>query len=410
MPEKVLLISDSFPPDFGGVARHVYTLSQFLAEKNYDVTVITPSIKIEKNEIVTPENIDVKRNLKFLRKTNPLQWPYILIHNSNVLRRTINELGSDFDYIHYHGSNTLFLNNINIQRPFTLTLHGIFPACIFFQEIDTWCRKNPSTIRCSLCVAGIRKKYYPLLPGMILYSSYYYSNMNKSMRTLKKIISVSDYVKNIVESAFNLNNIITLYNFIDIKNDIKFNLNKEGEKIKIKNKEEKTILYSGGLKYSKGIDTLLESYKLLNNDGSIKLVVSGIGPYEEKIKKHMLKDKNVIYLGYLSRSDQMKVLNETDVFLAPSIYPDACPTSILEAMALGIPVIATKVGGIPELMDDGKTGYLVDPNDPQQIREKILTVFSKGPNYYYQHCIERAESFDNNAIGPKIVELYKSLN
>ena len=404
----IVLITDSYPPDFGGVARHVHTLSRYLSREGYRVTVLTPSTDTKPS--TDPETVTVSRDLDFKKKKHSLEWPYLVIRNSDSLKNRIERLSEEYDTIHYHGTNTLYMNDIKQSTPITLTLHGIFPACIFFQEIDEWCMKKPSPTRCSLCVAGVRNRYYPLLPGMIPYAHYYYSRMKKSMKKLKRIISVSDYVKHVVDDAYALTNIKTIYNFIDYENDIKYNLEKEEEKKEdLINDEKINLLYSGGLKYSKGITTLLESYESIKQDMGINLIISGVGPYQTQVRELSIKDPKIKYLGFLSRSTQIKVLDSVDLFIAPSIYPDACPTSIIEAMSLGKPVIATNVGGIPELVKEGETGHLIEPNDANELTSKIKLVIEKGPESYADHCISQAKKFDIKAVGPEIMKLYDDL-
>ena len=79
-------------------------------------------------------------------------------------------------------------------------------------------------------------------------------------------------------------------------------------------------------------------------------------------------------------------------------------------MALGVPVVSTKIGGIPELIIEGKTGLLVKPNDINELSFKITEILSRKQNVYREDCIKQAERFDITNVGEKITDLYLDLN
>jgi glycosyltransferase involved in cell wall biosynthesis len=402
---KVLLLSDNFLPHLGGVERHVYTLLRFLQSNKVDTTILTST----KEKDTVDSEFNINRDLDFLPRNRAIQWPYVFKRNSEILRDTINSLKDEYDVVHYHGTYNLFTNEIKSNVNLISTLHGILPACISFWGITEWCDKRPSPIRCSICVAKIRQNYIPLIPGMIFYSSYFYRNIEKSLKRYNLILAVSDFVKNIVKNAYSLNNINTVYNFIDIKNDmykkLPCNCNHE-------NHEDKMILlYSGRLDEQKGISILLESYLKIKEDyKDTELIITGSGELEDKVKKHSDKYESIQYLGYLDRKKQLEVLNKSSIFLAPSIYPDACPTNILEAMSLGKPVVSTSVGGIPELVLDGQTGHIVKPHSSTEFVNGVKKVLHNGPDTYSDACVRQAKKFDINTIGYNIIKTYSELS
>lgn len=351
--------------------------------------------------------------MNLIKKDSDYKWLYTRIYNSLKIMKYINIYGDDYDVVHYHGVHSLFMDFLKIRTPVISTLHGIFPACIANWGVDQWCEREPSAINCSICTSNIRKSYKPFLIGMMLYSSFYYSRMKSSLEKLDKVISVSNYVGNIVKNAFHLQNIVNIYNFIDIEKDILYNLKEDGNLNNTLNLDEddKIILFSGGLVRKKGIHVLIKSFeKISKDDENVFLVITGIGPMENYIRKMSEENKRIIYLGFTPRSLQIKVLSRSSVFAAPSTYPDACPTTILEAMALGVPVVSTRLGGIPELVVDGRTGYLVEPNDPDALSRGILKVLSRDQDGLEENCIDRAKKFDITQIGPDIIALYHRLS
>ncbi len=163
----------------------------------------------------------------------------------------------------------------------------------------------------------------------------------------------------------------------------------------------------------KGIKYLIESASLLlqsRNDISFLLVGEGALKEELKILCADLKiEKNVIFAG--ERSDIPEILSLTDIFVLPSLR-EGLPLTILEAMACGKPVIATNVGGIPEIVKDGITGILVSPEDSGALysamnellddRERREKMGRNGKRV----C---NESFSSKTMVGKIEDLYDSL-
>ena len=103
------------------------------------------------------------------------------------------------------------------------------------------------------------------------------------------------------------------------------------------------------------------------------------------------------------------VLKKSDIFIHPARNPEACPTSILEAMALGLPVIGTTLGSIPELVINGKGGYLVRPDSPTDLAAKIIsTLYDETfKSQARAFNLRWSREFDITRIGPKIIDLYK---
>jgi glycosyltransferase involved in cell wall biosynthesis len=121
--------------------------------------------------------------------------------------------------------------------------------------------------------------------------------------------------------------------------------------------------------------------KLLSAGIMAKFIMAG-DPYpgtehleeqlNERISSSELLRNNVINLGY--RSDVHNVIHAMDVYVLPSVMPDSLPTTILEAMAAGKPVVATKSGGASEMVIDAKTGYLIEVGDSVDAAQRIATL------------------------------------
>jgi glycosyltransferase involved in cell wall biosynthesis len=128
---------------------------------------------------------------------------------------------------------------------------------------------------------------------------------------------------------------------------------------------EPFALYAGAIGTHKGIDVLLRAWTEF--PAPCSLVVAALDP----TGRHWPPGITVLSLD---RDALLSVLRRAAVMVVPSIWPDPCPTTVLEAMALGVPVVASAAGGIPELLTDGVEGRLVPPGDPQQLSAAIYQV------------------------------------
>ncbi len=156
------------------------------------------------------------------------------------------------------------------------------------------------------------------------------------------------------------------------------NLSRDKIRQKLEIKDEKIILFVGGLKPVKGLQYLIEAMDIIKKkEPEAKLILIGEGEerknLEKLVKKLNLKN-NVIFVGKVPNEKVPEYLVAADIFVLSSIS-EGFPNTILEAMASGLSIVATKVGGLAEIIKDGKNGFLVKPKNPQEIAEKILLLF-----------------------------------
>jgi glycosyltransferase involved in cell wall biosynthesis len=141
---------------------------------------------------------------------------------------------------------------------------------------------------------------------------------------------------------------------------------------------EKTtkLLFVGFFWPSKGIDNLLKAMKIIEaKRNDIKLTILGDGPEKENIIKFIDENnlKSVTIVGITPRDEYLtKYLANADISVLPSRSGEGNPFVILEAFQFGRPVIATRVGGTPELIKNEETGLLIEPEDPRLLAKTIL--------------------------------------
>lgn len=196
--------------------------------------------------------------------------------------------------------------------------------------------------------------------------------LGKTMRIfyialLNRILTVSDQVRKffaVKKKGFQ--KAITVYNGIDAE---VFNPQVVSEDLRNElgfKKKDIVIGSIGVIEKDKGHGYLVEAIARLKDQGiaNVVCVMCGTGPQEVEIKKLVLKkglEKEIIFLGF--RDDIPRVLKTLDIFALMSLTIESFSMAAVEAMAMRVPVIATNIGGLPEVVDDGKTGLLIPPGD-----------------------------------------------
>jgi glycosyltransferase involved in cell wall biosynthesis len=141
-------------------------------------------------------------------------------------------------------------------------------------------------------------------------------------------------------------------------------------------RQARKLLYVGRLAAEKGLPVLFESLKLLGPEKyDFELTLVGDGTERkslEELARQMGIADRVVFAGFASQETVRDCLMQTDVFILPS-FAEGVPVSLMEAMACGVPVIATHVGGIAELIEPGATGLLVPASDAVALRDAIAS-------------------------------------
>lgn len=159
--------------------------------------------------------------------------------------------------------------------------------------------------------------------------------------------------------------IVCIPNFIDLLSD----------ETSIATEVKDYFVFAGYLVPQKGILTLVEAMKRVQK-AHLKIV--GTGPLENEIRDRVKLSglSNIELAGFMSRSDLCQLVKQAIAVVVPSEWYENSPMVIYESYAAGTPVIASAIGGIPELVEDGQTGYLFSPGDTSQLVDRLQTLFS----------------------------------
>lgn len=332
---KVALVSDWYYPKVGGVASHMHDLALKLRGMGHEVTIVT-------NNRVTGKEEELERlGIKLLKVPGVLS-PIFDINLTYSLKST-QELTSfleDFDVIHSHHAFTpLSLKAVkaarSLEKAALLTTHSIS----FSHESRLW------------SALGLT------IP---LFSHY--------LRYPHRIIAVSRASKAFV-SHFTDTTVEVIPNGVD---DKRFRPSQGGEELKEElGIEGNVVLYVSRMSYRKGPHVLLNAFAGIED---ATLVMAGSGemlPFLKAQAKFLGVDERVRFLGYVPDETLPKLYDMADVFVLPSTTAEAFGIVVLEAMASGVPVIATDVGGIPEIVRESESGLLVPPGNEFELRNAI---------------------------------------
>jgi len=228
-----------------------------------------------------------------------------------------------------------------------------------------------------------------------------------------KFIAVSDFLRRkALERGYKSDKVITHYTGINVKAYQKHsNINLE---------EKQRIIFVGRLVEKKGIFHLLDAFEVIKRKfPKAKIVIIGDGYLKNKVLKRLnsLGSQNASYMGALNHSEVLKEVNKSSILCVPSkTAPNGDSETFgmvfAEAMALGKPVVSFAHGGIPEVVEHGKTGFLAPENDTNSLCNYLMMLLSDEElaNSFGKNGLERVKKeFDINKQSRKLENIYDSL-
>jgi glycosyltransferase involved in cell wall biosynthesis len=157
-------------------------------------------------------------------------------------------------------------------------------------------------------------------------------------------------------------------------------LPEDGEEIRRRRAPEaaRRFLMLTRLTVEKGIDTVLDAAAQLPDQLPVEIAIAGKGPLEEKVRKAAEHNRHIRYLGFLDGRAKAEALAWAGHLLLPSLWYENAPVTIVEAAAYGLGTIGSDIGGIPEFVEPGQTGFLFPPGDSRALAE-IITRLARNP-------------------------------
>ena len=200
------------------------------------------------------------------------------------------------------------------------------------------------------------------------------------LRLSDKIIAVSSEIaQNLLRHGIKESRIKVIPNAV--KTDIDQNVfleNRQNSRQFYGFSEKDFVLgYVGRLSQEKGLKYLIDASSMIKKSRvPLKVLIVGEGPQKKDLANIVKKrrvESEVVFSGFKNNIDNL--LPAMDVFVLPSLT-EGTPMSLLEAMSYGIPVVASSVGGIPRIIDPGKTGILVAPGRPEELRDSVILLYN----------------------------------
>ena len=379
-----ILLVNKFHYLRGGSEKYYFELAQLLKSNGHTVGFF--SMKHEEN-ITTgdPEYFVEEIDLNTGSKLKALDVIYSQ-ENKRLMAKALEEFKPDIVHINnfQRQLSASIIDAIKEKNiPIVMTAHDLNPICPasimlyngevcddcitkgYTQCIKKKCVKG-STLKSTLGV--MEKKYY---------------DIHKVFRKIDCIISPSEFNKNqLVNGNLKYNEIVTLHNFV---NESERNDYVLGD----------YAFYLGRLSKEKGILNLIEAIGDIPN---AKLLIAGDGPERERIEAYISEHKldgRITLLGYQNQDSIHKYITNSRFVVIPSICNENCPYSVLEAMEIGKPIVASRIGGIPELIADGENGYLYKADDINELKKKLTLLLDNDDkvNRFAQKSRELYESY-----------------
>ena len=356
MPNKVCFISPEYWPLSGGTGAYVYYLSNELLKNGYKIYVVTGSNQGQ------DVHVNPQLDVSFLKIPKiPIVKSFMLAGNSqrklNSIRKTAN-----VDITHPQLPLTPnFAVPPNFGKTIVCTVHSTWKGEAEAIQGEPYSRLNAN------------EKF---LVSFNWFLRFFEEGM---LSRARKIIAVSHFTKWELTNYYKIpaNKIQVIHNGVDIN---KFKPAVDKRKVKAElgfNPDDLAIVSVGRLYARKGLFTLIDSMpSVVKRYPNAKFIISGKGQSDEmnKLIAHAEKlgvKNNIIFTGYYPDKKLPRLYQAADVFAFSTFY-EHHPFAVLEALATGLPVVTTTVGGIPETIESGKNGLLVEPFNARAFGEKIL--------------------------------------
>jgi len=339
---RLLEIAPYFPPHVGGVERYVFSISKYLVKRGHEVCVLTSNLPKTKN-MERINGVDVFRLNGVEVLGDPITWG--IIKKLRTLTRRV-------DIVVTHGYP--FSMNYLVATTRNLFISS-FPRLVFtFHGYGFRDGSKDYLLRRArdiLLLKSIMNNNDAIISlthhdKELLYK--YFCPRNKRIFVIPNGVQVNEYDRHKISSG-----LIT--------------------KIKERTQNRPIILFIGRLSEEKRPQFLLRAAKNLFPDLKPVIIFIGDGPLRPRliqIRKELALEDDVLLTGHVTEQLKRAFLSASDLVVLPSLF-EGMPTVLLEAMASRKPIVATRIPGVAEIVEDGINGFLIDKNSFEELAEKV---------------------------------------
>src|SRR5258708_20186281 len=402
---RILMLAQFYPSDIGGKERHVRDLGIELVARGHDVSLATLWHKgladFEIDQGVRTHRIHgtmQRTSVLFSYDDRHYAPPFLDPESLWELRRIILQERPDIVHAHNWIIHSFTPLKAWSKAKLVMTLHDYSLVCVQKRLMYHGVRcTGPGFMKCLNCATD----YYGIVKGppSTLANGFW---AERERRAVNMFLPVSLAVAE--------GNLLARYkvpyriipNFIPDYADVAYD---DANPFLAQLPKKDFLLFFADITPDKGVDILLRAYAEM--DTQMPLVLIGrraVGPYESL-------PHNVMFMGSWPHDAVMGAWSRCTIALTPSVWLDPCPTVAMEAMVVGKPVIATRSGGLSDIVVDGETGFLVPPGNPHELRKAIQCLLDdplqreRMGNMAKQRIVE----FQATSVVSRIEQVYQEL-
>lgn len=398
---RILMVNKFLYPN-GGSETYIFKLGEFLQSQGHEVQYfgMEHEGRCVGNQVnAYTSDMDFHGGSKLAKLTYPIKTIY-----STEARRKIRQVLDDFqpDVVHLNNFTYQLTPSIilEVQKWRKQTRHKckiVFTAHDYNLVCPNHMLNNPNTHQnCENCLGG---HFMNCTKGKCIHGSTaksaigtleaYFWKLNGAYKYIDRMICCSEFMKSKMDSnPLFAQKTVALHNFID--------------KVEWKDAQKKNyVLYFGRFSEEKGIGTLLKVCKELPD---IQFVFAGTGPLEETVNGI----SNIKNVGFQVGEKLEQLIRQARFSIYPSEWYENCPFSVMESQMYGTPVLGANIGGIPELIQVGKTGELFESGNAEELKKQIQNLWNDNEltNRFNKNC--KNISFDTIAeYCDKLMKIYE---
>lgn len=398
---KILMINKFLYPN-GGSETYIFKLGEYLISQGHQVQYFGMEHEgrcVGNRVNAYTSDMDFHSGSKLSKITYPIKTIY-----SFEARKQIRKVLEDFqpDVVHlnnftYQITPSVILEVVKWRKEVNRRCRIVFTAHDYNLVCPNHMLNNPNTRKnCEKCLGG---HFINCTKGKCIHGSTaksligtmegFFWAWKGTYKYIDAVICCSKFMKTKMDtSRFFKGKTIALHNFID--------------KVEWKEVQKQNyILYFGRFSEEKGIGTLIDVCKQLPN---IQFIFAGTGPLEERINRI----PNIKNVGFKTGNELESLIRKAQFSIYPSEWYENCPFSVMESQMYGTPVLGANIGGIPELIQVGKTGELFTSCDKHDLKKKIEDLWNNPKQLiaYSDNC--KSIVFDDiEQYSVKLLKIYE---